>query len=125
MLVDCKEACFSSSVSVIVIVGEGIGRNSDGIVKPIKASLKFDTHGLGHNRADEFNNHWWEKAFNDAASNINVKKGPDQISVSLNNGESVEVSARLELFAPGRSIESISSLTVFVCTAVLGERIFG
>ncbi|KAJ6640817.1 G patch domain-containing protein 4 [Pseudolycoriella hygida] len=73
--------------------GEGIGKNSDGIVKPIKASLKFNTAGLGHNRADEFNNHWWEKAFNDAASNINVNDSTDKISVSLKSGESIEYSA--------------------------------
>lgn len=77
----------------ISFTGQGIGRNSDGISKPIKASLKFDTAGLGHNKADEFNNHWWEKAFNDAASNINVQNASDKASLSLNNSESVEVSS--------------------------------
>lgn len=73
------------------IAGQGIGRHSDGIVKPVKASLKFDTAGLGHDKAVEFNNHWWEKAFNDAANNINVQNASDKTSLSLNNSESVEV----------------------------------
>lgn len=60
-------------------------------MKPVKANLKFDTAGFGHNKADEFNNHWWEKAFNDAADNIHVQKRFDNISVTLNAGESVEV----------------------------------
>lgn len=76
-----------------LFIGQGIGRNLDGIVKPVKANLKFDTAGLGHNKADEFNNHWWEKAFNDAADNIHVQKRSDDISVTLKASESVEVVA--------------------------------
>lgn len=71
--------------------GEGIGKNSDGIAKPIKASLKFDSAGLGHDRAKEFTNHWWSNAFNNAAKNIDVNTNDGAISMSLKTGESVEV----------------------------------
>lgn len=76
---------------MLYILGEGIGKNSDGIVKPIKANLKFDNAGLGHDRAKEFTDQWWEKAFNDAANNINVGSDVDNVSLSVKNGESIEV----------------------------------
>ena len=38
----------------------------------LKVKLKFDNAGIGHNRAKEFTNHWWDHAFNKAAKNITV-----------------------------------------------------
>lgn len=69
--------------------GQGIGKNADGIIKPVKASLKFDTAGLGHDRAKEFTDHWWERVFNDAAQNIDVDSSSKKISVK--DTEAVEV----------------------------------
>lgn len=79
--------------------GEGIGKNADGIAKPIKANLKFDSTGLGHDRGKEFTNHWWENAFNSAAKNINVSTDDGNVSMSLNDGESVEVRTRHDIHA--------------------------
>ena len=45
---------------------------------PIKAQLKFDTTGMGHDPAKEFTNHWWEMAFNKAASKIVVGSDQDE-----------------------------------------------
>ncbi|XP_031621081.1 G patch domain-containing protein 4 [Contarinia nasturtii] len=70
--------------------GEGIGKNSDGILKPIKANLKFDNAGLCYDKAQEFTNHWWEQAFNDAAENLNVSNAPGNVSMSTKD-ESVEI----------------------------------
>lgn len=53
-------------------IGQGIGKNADGIVKPIKANLKFDQAGLSFDKAKEFTDHWWERVFDNAADNLNV-----------------------------------------------------
>lgn len=66
----------------ISISGQGLGKASDGIVKPIKATFKFDNTGLGHDSAKDFNNHWWERVYNDAASNVKVSSGSGAGSAS-------------------------------------------
>ena len=40
-------------------MGQGLGKESQGISEPIKASLKFDTAGIGHDIAKQFTNNWW------------------------------------------------------------------
>lgn len=76
-------------------IGQGIGKNLDGIVQPIKANLKFDKDGLGHDKAKDFTTHWWENAYNEAANNIavehNSSAGIDTVAISLKNGESFDV----------------------------------
>lgn len=72
-------------------IGQGIGKNSDGILKPIKANLKFDTAGLSFDRAQEFTDHWWERAFNSAANNLNINNCIENVSLSVNDNESTEV----------------------------------
>uniref|UniRef100_A0A182QUC2 G patch domain-containing protein 4 n=1 Tax=Anopheles farauti TaxID=69004 RepID=A0A182QUC2_9DIPT len=52
--------------------GEGLGKNSDGMKEPIKASLKFSKIGFGAETVDSGNN-WWERVYNDASSNIEVQ----------------------------------------------------
>lgn len=94
---------------MLLFSGQGIGKNLDGISKPIKANLKFDNAGFGHDRAKEFTNHWWEMAFNDAANNLNVKKADGDISISLNDNESIEV---INLFQKKR-ICSFYLFTIF------------
>lgn len=66
-------------------IGEGIGKNADGIVKPVKASLKFDNAGLSYDRGKEFTDHWWETAFNNAANNLNVSINEENVSLSVHN----------------------------------------
>lgn len=74
------------------MLGQGIGKNLDGIAKPLKANLKFDNDGLGFDKAKDFTNRWWETAFNDAAKNIKIDTNANnQVSMSLVNGESIEV----------------------------------
>ncbi|EDW99195.1 G patch domain-containing protein 4 [Drosophila yakuba] len=74
--------------------GDGLGKNNTGIAAPLKASLKFDNAGLGVDRAQEFNDHWWERCFNEAASNVDVQIQQDgQVSTSRRKGEeAVEIS---------------------------------
>ena len=50
--------------------GEGLGKNSQGISEPIKASLKFDKTGVGHDPAKEFTSSWWDDAYKQAANNV-------------------------------------------------------
>ncbi|XP_037732309.1 G patch domain-containing protein 4 [Drosophila subpulchrella] len=74
--------------------GDGLGKNNTGITAPLKASLKFDNAGLGADRAQEFNDHWWERCFNEAASNVEVQIQRDgKVLTSRKEGEdAVEIS---------------------------------
>jgi len=54
--------------------GKGLGKFEDGIVQALKPKPKHGSHGIGHDIADEFTNHWWQKLYNKAAENIEVKK---------------------------------------------------
>lgn len=76
--------------------GDGLGKNNTGIVAPLKASLKFDNAGLGVDRAKEFNDHWWERCFNEAASNVTVKVEQNgEVSAARKAGEdAVEISTK-------------------------------
>ncbi|EDV43297.1 uncharacterized protein Dana_GF16591 [Drosophila ananassae] len=76
--------------------GEGLGKQNDGIAAPLKASLKFDNAGLGVDRAKEFNDHWWERCFNEAANNVDVQVGENgKITTTRKDGEdAVEISTK-------------------------------
>ncbi|KAH8341056.1 hypothetical protein KR067_004379 [Drosophila pandora] len=76
--------------------GEGLGKQNDGIAAPLKASLKFDNAGLGVDRAKEFNDHWWERCFNEAANNVAVQVGENgKITTTRKDGEdAVEISTK-------------------------------
>lgn len=67
-------------------------------MKPIKAKLKFDTAGLGHDRAKEFTDHWWERAFNDAAQNLNVGDTSDKVALSIKDIDAVEVNNIIQVY---------------------------
>ncbi len=49
-----------------------MGASNQGRADPVKASLKFDKTGLGHDPGAEFTTNWWEMAFNKAAKGIKV-----------------------------------------------------
>lgn len=53
--------------------------------------LKFDNAGLCFDKAGEFTDHWWERAFNSAADNLNVQNFSQNVSLSLNNNDSIKV----------------------------------
>lgn len=76
--------------------GDGLGKNNTGIAKPLRATLKFDNAGFGTNAATaDFNNHWWERVFNDAAKNVDVKNDGDKIRMDLkDNEDGVEISTK-------------------------------
>lgn len=52
--------------------GSGLGKEEQGMKEAIKVKLKFDSTGVGHDPGEQFTHNWWEKAFNTAASNIQV-----------------------------------------------------
>lgn len=77
---------------IFTVIGDGLGRDKSGITKPLKANYKFDNAGLGHNPADDMNNHWWENVYNKAATNLNVATNEsNEVKMGLNNEQSVEV----------------------------------
>lgn len=80
-----------SKLRTLYLKGDGLGKNSDGRVKPVKASLKFDSTGLGCDKAKDFNNHWWERVFNEAAGNVEVENTDGKIDLKVKDEDSVEV----------------------------------
>jgi len=69
--------------------GKGLGRHEQGITDAIKPKLKFDQAGMGHNKADEYEFHWWDHVFNKAAKSVKVEEGDDgQIKVDFNSSKS-------------------------------------
>ncbi|KAM7359363.1 uncharacterized protein ACRADG_008787 [Cochliomyia hominivorax] len=76
--------------------GDGLGKNKHGIAKPLKATLKFDNAGFGADQAAaDFNNHWWERVFNEAATNVNIKQEGEEIKMALKDEEDgVEISTK-------------------------------
>ncbi|KAH8358521.1 hypothetical protein KR093_000699 [Drosophila rubida] len=76
--------------------GDGLGKNNTGIAAPLKASLKFDNAGLGVDRATEFNDHWWERCFNEAASNVTVQVEDNGKVITARKAgeEAVEISTK-------------------------------
>lgn len=63
-------------------------------MKPIKATFKFDNTGLGHDAAaSDFNNHWWERVYNDAASNVQVSSdGGSKTKIQTQDVDAVDIS---------------------------------
>ena len=57
--------------------GQGLGATNQGIPEPIKPKLKFDKAGVGVDPAKEFTDHWWQRAFDAAASKIEVSVDED------------------------------------------------
>ncbi|OXB53446.1 hypothetical protein ASZ78_005782 [Callipepla squamata] len=63
--------------------GRGLGKREDGIARPIRVSVKCGTAGVGHDPAEQFSFHWWEHVFNEAAANIAVQDGQDEVCVEM------------------------------------------
>ncbi|XP_052866861.1 G patch domain-containing protein 4 [Anopheles cruzii] len=90
--------------------GDALGKNANGITAPIKASLKFNSAGLGANPAKDLTNNWWERVYNDAAGNIAVNK---QASAGIAPHESAAVQFRqldvdaVEISTKGYSVQKL------------------
>ncbi|KAL0590636.1 G patch domain-containing protein 4, partial [Plecturocebus cupreus] len=61
--------------------GKGLGRKENGITQALRVTLKQDTHGVGHDPAKEFTNHWWSELFNKTAANLVVETGQDGVQI--------------------------------------------
>lgn len=98
--------------------GDGLGKNSDGIDKPLKANLKFDNSGLGHDKAADFNNHWWERVYNEAAGNIEVENGAG-VSLTTKNEDALEISTKEYSVSKLKKLTGESSYNNFLKSATL------
>ncbi|XP_073896838.1 G patch domain-containing protein 4 isoform X8 [Macaca fascicularis] len=65
--------------------GKGLGRKENGITQALRVTLKQDTHGVGHDPAKEFTNHWWNELFNKTAANLVVETR--QMATLTSSGE--------------------------------------
>ncbi|XP_039723211.1 LOW QUALITY PROTEIN: G patch domain-containing protein 4 [Pteropus medius] len=61
--------------------GKGLGRKENGITQALRVTLKQDTHGVGHDPAREFTNHWWSELFNRTAASLVVETGQDGVQL--------------------------------------------
>ncbi|XP_055618856.1 G patch domain-containing protein 4 [Toxorhynchites rutilus septentrionalis] len=69
--------------------GDGLGKNSDGIAKPIKASFKFNSAGLGADPAKDLTNNWWDRVYSEASGNLEVDS---EGKISQKEADAVEIS---------------------------------
>ncbi|XP_043935708.1 G patch domain-containing protein 4 isoform X3 [Protopterus annectens] len=53
--------------------GKGLGKKGHGMSEAIKVKVKCDNAGVGHSMGEQFTFHWWDHAFNRAASSIAVE----------------------------------------------------
>lgn len=71
--------------------GSGLGKNKQGITEPIRATFKFDNAGLG-DKGPVREDHWWERVYNEASTNINVNKSEEgKIQMDLHDEDGVEI----------------------------------
>ncbi|XP_004436280.1 PREDICTED: G patch domain-containing protein 4 [Ceratotherium simum simum] len=61
--------------------GKGLGRKENGITQALRVTLKQDTHGVGHDPAKEFTNHWWNELFNRTAASLVVETKEDGVQI--------------------------------------------
>eukprot|EP00088_Acartia_fossae_P022231 TRINITY_DN23488_c0_g1_i1.p1 TRINITY_DN23488_c0_g1~~TRINITY_DN23488_c0_g1_i1.p1 ORF type:complete len:400 (+),score=137.45 TRINITY_DN23488_c0_g1_i1:120-1202(+) len=74
--------------------GDGLGKARQGRRDALKPKLKFDQHGLGHDRAAEFEFHWWDHVFNSAVKGVSVSNSESgEITVQFKADKS-EISAK-------------------------------
>lgn len=61
--------------------GKGLGRKENGITQALRVTLKQDTHGVGHDPAKEFTDHWWNELFNRTAASLVVDTKQDGVQI--------------------------------------------
>lgn len=68
--------------------GKGLGRKENGITQALRVTLKQDMHGVGHDPAKEFTNHWWSELFNQTAASLVVETRQDGVQIHRLSKES-------------------------------------
>ncbi|XP_019518126.1 PREDICTED: G patch domain-containing protein 4 isoform X1 [Hipposideros armiger] len=68
--------------------GKGLGRKENGITQALRVTLKQDMHGVGHDPAKEFTNHWWSELFNQTAASLAVETRQDGVQIQRLSKES-------------------------------------
>uniref|UniRef100_U5EPR8 G patch domain-containing protein 4 n=1 Tax=Corethrella appendiculata TaxID=1370023 RepID=U5EPR8_9DIPT len=106
--------------------GESLGKTpTGGITKPVKASLKFNNFGLGHDSSKDIKNNWWDRVFNEAASNINIENTGDgkanSIAIKQKGSEAVEITNKS--YSVNKLKSSNQSYGNFLKSSILLENI--
>lgn len=93
--------------------GEGLGKNAQGISEPIKASLKFDKTGVGHDPAKEFTSTWWADAYKNAADNVTIGNDEDgTVKINWNKNSKDEKKASKRSFINSQYTAFVQSSTL-------------
>jgi len=74
--------------------GDGLGKLRQGRKDALKPRLKFDSHGLGHDRAEEFEFHWWDHVFTSAVKGIKVNNDQNGDIIVQFKADKSEISAK-------------------------------
>jgi len=70
--------------------GKGLGKSENGIKSAIKAKIKNNKGGLGHDAGTEFTFHWWDHIFNKAANTIEVVNDEENGEVAIKKNENAK-----------------------------------
>ncbi|XP_032662621.1 uncharacterized protein LOC116840237 [Odontomachus brunneus] len=87
--------------------GKGLGKNENGITKPIKATLKSGVEGLGYKETFDA---WWEKKFNSVIQNIQVKSSQDGATLSTVVDDSSKMKENKSKMHPYANFQQICAL---------------
>jgi len=70
--------------------GKGLGKSENGIKSAIKAKVKNNKGGLGHDAGTEFTFHWWDHIFNKAANTIEVVNDEENGEVKIKKNKNAK-----------------------------------
>jgi len=70
--------------------GKGLGKSENGIKSAIKAKVKNNKGGLGHDAGTEFTFHWWDHIFNKAANTIEVVNDEENGEVEIKKNKNAK-----------------------------------
>lgn len=88
-----KKAVDYILINFNIFTGESLGKNNDGITKPIKAHRKTNLSGLGADQAKDITGgNWWERVYNDATNNVLITNETNgDVVLSKKEADGVEI----------------------------------
>lgn len=86
--------------------GDGLGATGSGIKDAIKPKLKFDSHGLGHNIADELCDTWWRNSYDNALESIDITEKNDHVKMAFKDNKPIKTPSLYANFVKTATLEN-------------------